>query len=196
MAIPSAASLKNRARLLLEAMGEQERWVYAVPTEAAEVLRQVALALAFQEPSPGVFEGPEGARLQFLEDPEIETGLLVASGAGVVPVLGKVLEQAGFFAQSRLLEVAYDPEDEEAPAALRTLAYMISSWTDPWPELFELHLASPTPGVRASAVRALGLLARGTPRDAVQRVLEAQASREGDPGVQAAVREALGALGG
>lgn len=191
MPIPSATALKNRARLLLEAMNERGRWIYAVSQDASEAVREVALAEGMTPGDPGVFLGTEGACLRFLDDPELEVGLLIAETPGAVTALSKVIDRVGFFAQSQLLAVAYDVDDEEAPAALRTLAYMMTGWGEPWIELFALHLDAASPATRSQAARSLLVAAATSPEVPARSLIEQRLARETDPEAQAALRQAL-----
>lgn len=191
MSIPSATALKNRARLLLEAMHERGRWVYAIPQDTSEAAREVVLAEGLSSAENGVFRGDNGACLRLLEDPELEVILLIAETPEAVATLSKVLDRVGFFAQSQLLAVAYDVDDEEAPAALRTLAYMISGWGEPWVELFDLHLRATASAVRIHAAHSLLIAANHAPEVPARSVLERCLERETTPEVQEALRLAI-----
>jgi hypothetical protein len=122
--------------------------------------------------------------------------LVSASGASVVPVLSKVLDQTGFYAQSQLLRTALDVQDHEASKALRTLAHMVVVWDEDWSDLFLLHLASPDPVARHEAVLAVtlaGMVARD-PGPAMALLGEAL-RRETYPKLAETMREAVGTLG-
>src|SRR5689334_1944235 len=147
---PTETALRTRARTLLEAMTTQARWIYAVPRDdGPAAVRTIAIAeglRATQEDAAtgtATFANEKGsASLRVVDSEDLDVLLVEATGDDVPPILGKILEQAGFYAQSTLLGTALDVHDEEASTALGTLAHMAVTWDDAWRELFALHLAA------------------------------------------------------
>lgn len=191
MLIPSTTALKNRARLLLEAMSERGRWVYAIPQDATEVIHEIALAEGLTPAEDGKFRSNDGAELHLLHDPELEVLLLIAEAPGVVTVMSKILERVGFFAQSQLLAVAYDTDDEEAPTALRTLAHMLATWGEPWKDLFDLHLNATAPAVRSHAIQSLQVASSICPEVPVDLLLQYRLEQEISPEIQEVLQQAI-----
>lgn len=197
---PTETALRMRARTLLEAMTTQARWIYAVPRDdGPAAVRAVALAEGFastHEDATAARYAKGAAALATNDSADLDVLLLEATGEEAMPVLAKILDQAGFYAQSTLLSTALDVDDEEAPTALQTLAHMVVAWDAAWRDLFALHLGAPSIAVRREAAAALGIAAR-TARDPgpAQALLEEAAGREKDPEVAAALTAALASLG-
>lgn len=158
---PTETALKSRARALLEAMTARLRWIYAVPRDdGPAAVRAVALAEGLVAKDDATFTNEEGTATITTRDAEALDVLFVeAAGEDAPPILAKILEQAGFYAQSTLLGTAFDVRDEEAPSALGTLAHLVVAWDEPWRELFALHLAAPDPAVRRAAIASLAIAA-------------------------------------
>jgi len=159
---PTDTALRNRARALLEAMTARARWIYAVPQEEGPAVRALALAsglrVAQEDEGAGAtrYENEKGsASLVTLDSAELEVLLVEAAGVDASELLAKIVDTAGFYAQSTLLGTAADVRDPEAPKALRTLAHMVVAWDEDWGDLFLLHLAAPDPVVRHDATVAL-----------------------------------------
>jgi hypothetical protein len=160
---PTETALRGRARALLEAMTARARWIYAIPREEGPAaVRAVALAEGLvcveEDASAGAarWAADRGAAsIVTFDSPDLEVLLVEAAGGDVPPILAKILDAVGFYAQSTLLGTALDVREPEAPKALRTLAHMIVAWDEDWSDLFLLHLASPDPVVRHEAVVAL-----------------------------------------
>ncbi|MEJ7732434.1 MAG: hypothetical protein WKG00_24915 [Polyangiaceae bacterium] len=167
MPAPTETALKARARTLLLAMTERERWVYAVPLGEGATSARAALeaqGLAVEEEDPGahvarLVDAAGSARFVLFDSAPLDVTLIEASGAGAPAVLGALLERTGFYAQSRLLATALDVQDPECVKALRTLAHMVVAWDEDWTDLFLLHLASPDAVVRHEAVASLSVAA-------------------------------------
>lgn len=143
-------------------MTDRARWVYALPLETATQVTVILGAEGFEltqkDPDAPVSryeDSAKSAAFVAFASPELEVLLVEASGEAAAVALGRILDQAGFFAQSQLLGAAVDVRDPEAPKALRTLAHMVVAWDEDWSDLFLLHLASPDPVVRHDAVAAL-----------------------------------------
>jgi hypothetical protein len=160
---PSATALKDRARTLVERMTERERFVYAVPREEARshlagILTEQGFLLRETEDAGRVAkwtDAGDGASVVVLEREDLDVTFVQGDGADAVPALGAVLGKTGFFAQSTLLESAFDVGTEDARKALLTLSHMVVEWDADWADLFLLHLAAPDPVVRHDAVTAL-----------------------------------------
>lgn len=203
MPAPSDTALKSRARTLLEAMTERERWVYAVPlSEAASdggsartILEAAGLTCEEEDAGAGVVRlaGAAGAaRFVLFDSTPLDVTLVEASGAGAPPLLAEVLEKTGFYAQSQLLGTALDVRDPECVKALRTLAHMVVVWDEDWSDLFLLHLASPDAVVRHEAVASLSIAAM-VARDAAPalHLLREARSREKFPKLAETMDEAM-----
>jgi predicted nuclease of predicted toxin-antitoxin system len=208
MALPSDTALKTRARSLLEAMTERERWVYAVPREpgdkhARPLLLERGLTVQEEDAAAGVVrlvDGRDEARFVLFSSPELEVTMVEASGAAAPPLLAELLDRTGFYAQSQLLKTALDVRDPECVKALRTLAHMVVAWDEDWSDLFLLHLASPDAVVRHEAVASTSIAAMVSrdPPPAL-RLLEEALRREKFPKLQETMKEAIGvvtAMGG
>ena len=163
---PTPTALKARARTLLERMTDRGRWVYALPpAETREHLEKTfadhGFAVGEVDAAGKVKKWSNGRDGAFvvLEKDELDVTLVEAQGSDAVAPLGALLGETGFFAQSALLESAFDVTTEDARKALLTLAHMVVAWDDDWGDLFLLHLASPDPVVRHDAVTALTVAA-------------------------------------
>ncbi|MFT3773670.1 MAG: hypothetical protein QM820_50490 [Minicystis sp.] len=197
---PTETALRTRARTLLEAMTTRSRWIYAVPRDdGPAAVRAVALAEGLrcteEDAAAGTatFANEKGtATLRTVDSSELEVLLVEASGDDAPPMLGKILEQAGFYAQSTLLGTAFDVHDEEASSALGTLAHMVVAWDDPWRELFALHLAAADAPVRRDAAAALVIAASAARAPGpAPALLEEAIKREKDPELKDALTAAL-----
>jgi hypothetical protein len=164
---PSSTALKARARTLLERMTERARWIYALPPEdALEHLSKTFADHGFvvgEVAADGKVEkwnnaGESGAFVVLQRD-DLDVVLVEAEGADSAAPLGALLGKTGFFAQSALLESAFDVATEDARKALLTLSHMVVAWDADWADLFLLHLASPDPIVRHDAVTGLTVAA-------------------------------------
>lgn len=197
---PTETALKSRARALLEAMTARSRWIYAVPRDdgpaAARAVAEAEGLRATEEGAITTWIDAAGAAVLVARDaPDLDVIVLEARGKAAVPLVAKVLDEAGFYAQSTLLGTAFDVRDEEAPSALGTLAYMAVAWDDAWRDLFALHLAAPDAAVRREAAASLVIAAStsGAPAP-VRALLEAAAAKEKEADVEGALRAALARL--
>jgi hypothetical protein len=167
MPIPTETALRGRARALIEAMQERERWIYAVPRDAGiegarAILDAEGLRCEQEDAAAGVVRLSNEARsigFVVFDSAELEVMLIEASGGDAAVILAKVLDKTGFYAQTQLLRTALDVKSPEASKALRTLAHMVVAWDEDWSDLFLLHLASPDPVVRHEAALATGIAA-------------------------------------
>jgi hypothetical protein len=202
---PSETALRGRARAVLEAMTERARWVYALPQGSAAshvrpILVDQGLAVEEEDQKAGAFRASNGSgsvNFSVLESAELEVTLVEASGADAQPILAAILDRTGFFAQSRLLGIALDVREAEAPKALRTLAHMVVGWDEDWSDLFLLHLASPDAVVRHEATVAL-TIAVMVARDAgpAPELLAEALHRETFPKLAETMREAANMIQG
>jgi hypothetical protein len=126
------------------------------------------------------------------DSPELEVTLIEATGGDAAPILAKVLDKTGFYAQTQLLKTALDVRSPEASKALRTLAHMVVAWDPDWSDLFLLHLASPDPVARHEAVVATSIaaLVAREPGPAIH-LLEEAARRETFPKLRETIGETL-----
>jgi hypothetical protein len=147
-------------------MTDRGRWIYALPP--AETREHLAKTFADHGFTVGEVEAAgkvkkwsngQGASFVVLERDDLDVTLVEAEVGDAVAPLGALLGKTGFFAQSALLESAFDIATDDARKALLTLAHMVVAWDDDWGELFLLHLASPDPIVRHDAVTALTVAA-------------------------------------
>jgi hypothetical protein len=197
---PTETALKTRARTLLEAMTERERWVYAVPladgtVSARAILEAAGMAVEEEDAGAGVArlaDATGSTRIVLFDSAPLDVTLIEASGAGAPPLLAAVLEQTGFYAQSRLISTALDVHDPECVKALRTLAHMVVAWDEDWSDLFLLHLASPDAVVRHDAVASLSIAAM-VARDAAPalHLLREARAREKFPKLAETMAEAI-----
>ena len=105
--------------------------------------------------------------------------------------LGALLGKTGFFAQTALLESAFDVATPDARKALLTLAHMVVAWDDDWADLFLLHLASPDPVVRHDAVTAVTVAAMvARDKGPVPELLAEAARRETYPKLKETIADA------
>ncbi|MET0595257.1 MAG: hypothetical protein ABW133_21335 [Polyangiaceae bacterium] len=196
---PSASALKDRARSLVERMTERERFVYAIPRDEArahlpQVLTEQGFQLRETEDAGRVakWANPgDGASLVVLEREDLDVTFVQGDGGDAIPALGAILNKTGFFAQSALLESAFDIGTEDARKALLTLAHMVVAWDSDWADLFLLHLASPDPVVRHDAVTALTIatmIARD--RGPAPELLAEAAQRETYPKLKETIEDA------
>ncbi|HVY45990.1 MAG TPA: hypothetical protein VHB21_08930 [Minicystis sp.] len=202
---PTETALRGRARALLEAMTERARWVYALPLEAAETHVRPILTdagLTVEEEDAGaraarLSNAAGSAHFAVMQSPELDVTLVEGSGSEAPPLLAKILERTGFYAQTELLGTALDVRDEEAPKALRTLAHMVVGWDEDWSDLFLLHLASPDPVVRHDAALALAIavMVAREPGPA-PALLEEAIRREKFPKLAETLRETLNLVRG
>jgi hypothetical protein len=196
---PSPTALKDRARTLVERMTERARFVYAVPREEAraalaKILVAEGFALRETEDAGRVTKWTNAdhtASFVVLEREDLDVTFLQGDGAGTVPALGAILNETGFFAQSTLLESAFDGGTEDARKALLTLAHMVVAWDADWADLFLLHLAAPDPVVRHDAVTALTVAAMvARDRAPAQELLAEAAKRETFPKLRETIDDA------
>jgi hypothetical protein len=212
MTLLAETALKKRAKQLLVAMTERERYVYALPRLTNEKNSALVIAAVMDERAiPRAADDADGKVVRYASDAsaqfivfdhaELDVVFIEASGGGgVVPTMQQILEHTGFVAQSKLLGVALDVGRADAPRALQVLAHMVVAWDDDWTDLFLLHLASPDPLVRRSALDALTIAAMVAQETQAARELLAEAARrEKMPKLAAAIADAervLGALAG
>jgi hypothetical protein len=202
---PTETALRGRARVLLEAMTERARWIYALPrAEGPAAVHAIALAkgLRCEETDAGAgaaryADEKETVSLVTLDSAELDVLLVEAAGPEAPSVLADILDRTGFYAQSTLLGTALDVKDDEAPKALRTLAHMVVAWDEDWSDVFLLHLASPDPVVRHDAVVAL-TVAVMVARDAgpAPELLDEAIRREKFPKLKETMSEALNVVRG
>lgn len=206
MPIPTDTALKGRARVLLEAMTERARWMYAVPRDEGEaasaraILEEQGLRVEDADDKVGVVRlasSNDKAAFVLFDSPDLEVLLVEATGTGAPELLSKVLERTGFYAQSQLLRTALDVRDPEASKALRTLAHMVVAWDEDWSDLFLLHLASPDPISRHDAAMAL-TVATMVARDPgpALALLEEAKRREKFPKLKDTLEEAIQVIAG
>lgn len=191
-------ALKDRARTLLEAMTEHNRYLYALDRNSlADVL-----AVMKELNIPQVEEAAAGKVVRFATNSpkahfvlfdHAELGVLLLQGdqPDCVPTMAKILEKTGFVPQSKLWGDALDIGTPEAQRALKILAHMAVGWDPDWSDLFLLHLASPDPIVRHDATLALTTAAMVSfeQRGAIELMVEAR-SRETFPKLAATMAEA------
>lgn len=155
-------ALKERARSLLEAMTERDRYLYALDRAAVPKVIAIFDELAI----PRVEEAAGGKVMRFMsESPKahfvlfdneaLGVALLQGEEPGCVPAMAKILDATGFVPQSKLWGDALNIGTPEAQRALKILAHMAIGWDADWTDLFLLHLASPDPIVRHDATLAL-----------------------------------------
>jgi hypothetical protein len=200
MPVPTDTALLGRARVLLEAMTERARWIYAVPRELDGALVASSVRAMLEARKLRCDEEDAAARVaRFVDErgkvavvtfdsPELDVLLVEASGPEAPPLL----ERTGFYAQSQLLRTALDVRDPEASKALRTLAHMVVAWDEDWSDLFLLHLASPDAIARHEATLALSVAAM-VARDAgpAKLLLDEALRREKFPKLRETMSEAL-----
>jgi hypothetical protein len=196
---PSLTALKDRARTLVERMTNRGRFVYAVPREEA----RAHLAKIFSENGFSLRETDDAGRVAkwgnaedsasfvVLEREDLDVTFLQGDGGDAIAPLGAILDKTGFFAQSTLLESAFDVGTEDARKALLTLAHMVVAWDDEWADLFLLHLAAPDPVVRHDAVTALTVAAMvARDRGPAPELLAEAAKRETFPKLKETIDDA------
>ena len=208
MGVPTETALKLRARTLLEAMTERERWVYALPREVADgqarsFLQERGLSVEEEDAAAGVvrlLDAKAKARFVLFSSAALEVTMVEASGPDAPALLGELLEKTGFYAQSQLLATALDVRDPECVKALRTLAHMVVAWDEDWTDMFLLHLASPDAVVRHEAVASTSVAAMvSRDPEPARRLLEEALSREKFPKLRETIEEAIAlvvAMGG
>jgi hypothetical protein len=196
---PSPTALKDRARTLVEQMTARGRFVYAVPREEARshlatVLTALGFALRETEDSGRVSKWgnlADSATLVVLERIDLDVTFIQGDGSEAVAPLAAILGKTGFFAQSTLLESAFDVGTEDARKALLTLAHMVVAWDADWADLFLLHLAAPDPVVRHDAVTALTVAAMvARDRGPAPELLAEAAKRETYPKLKETIDDA------
>jgi len=197
---PTTTALKARARTLIERMTDRARWIYALPPSEtkkhlAKTLGEHGFSIRDAESEAKVtkwLSSDDGASFVVLEKNDLDVTLVEAKGADAAAVLGALLAKTGFFAQSALLESAFDVATEDARKALLTLAHMVVAWDGDWGDLFLLHLASPDPVVRHDAVTAITIAAMVArdPGPAPELLAEA-AKRETYPKLKDTIDDAL-----
>ena len=168
MSLINETALKKRARQLLVAMTERQRYIYALPPQtASKPTMEVVIGHMEALGIPRVRDDAKGNVVQFGADDEarfivfaheeLAVVFIEASGPGVVEPMRQLLETTGFVPQSQLLSTALDVANPDAASALQVLAHMTVSWDEDWTDLFVLHLASPDPLVRRQALSSLTL---------------------------------------
>jgi hypothetical protein len=201
---PSPTALKDRARTLIERMTHRSRFVYAVPraaarTHLAKVLTEQSFILRETDDAGRVSKwsnAEKTATLVVLERVDLDVTFLQGDGGDAVAPLGAVLDKTGFFAQSTLLESAFDVGTEDARKALLTLAHMVVAWDGDWADLFLLHRASPDPVVRHDAVTALTVAAMvARDRGPAPELLAEAAERETYPKLKETIDDAQRVIG-
>jgi len=167
MVLVSDTALKERARSMLVAMTERERWIYALPREGnferiVALLEERAVPRVAEAETVAVarYEDERGQRaLVIFDNAELDVVLIEGTGSGAVPLLQDILAATGFIAQSKLWASALDIGTPDSTTALAILAHQVVCWDDDWIDLFLLHLASPDAVVRRQAVTALTVAA-------------------------------------
>ena len=196
---PSPTALKDRARTLVEQMTARGRFVYAVPREEARshlatVLTSLGFVLRETDDSGRVAKWgnlTDSATLVVLERIDLDVTFIQGDGSEAVAPLAAILGKTGFFAQSTLLESAFDVGTEDARKALLTLAHMVVAWDADWADLFLLHLAAPDPVVRHDAVTALTVAAMvARDRGPAPELLAEAAKRETYPKLKETIDDA------
>jgi hypothetical protein len=196
---PSQTALTDRARTLVEQMTARGRFVYAVPraqarSHVATVLTALDFALRETEDSGRVAKWgnlADSATLVVLERIDLDVTFIQGDGSEAVAPLAAILDKTGFFAQSTLLESAFDVGTEDARKALLTLAHMVVAWDADWADLFLLHLAAPDPVVRHDAVTALTVAAMvARDRGPAPELLAEAAERETYPKLKETIDDA------
>ncbi len=190
-------ALKDRARSLLMAMTERDRYMYALQRDS---LPQI-VALMRDLDIPQVDDAAGGSVLRFASEAprahfvvfdNIDLNVLLLQGdqEGCVPTMGKILEATGFVPQSKLWGDALNIGTPEATRALKILAHMAIGWDADWTDLFLLHLASPDPIARHDATLSLITAAMVCFEQdaAIELLVEAQ-SRETFPKLAATMAE-------
>jgi len=188
MAEINETALKKRAKQLLVAMTQRDRYIYALSPKVddrntvaviAALLSDRAIPQVADEADGRVvkYATEGGAQFIVFDHRELEIVFVEASGSGVIPVMQEMLQRTGFIAQSKLLGVALDVVRDDAARALRVLAHMAVAWDEDWTDLFVLHLASPDMVVRRSAIDALTLAAMVAQEFGPARELLAEAAR-------------------
>jgi hypothetical protein len=181
-------------------MTNRGRFVYAVPREEArghlaKLLTEHGFALRETDDAGRVTKWTakgDTATFVALEREDLDVTFLQGDGADAVAPLGAILDKTGFFAQSTLLESAFDIGTEDARKALLTLAHMVVAWDEDWADLFLLHLAAPDPVVRHDAVTALTIAAMvARDRGPAPELLEEAAKRETYPKLKETIDDAL-----
>jgi hypothetical protein len=141
----------------------------------------------------------EGRTIAFVvfDSADLEVVLVEASGGDAAPILAKVIDKTGFYAQTQLLRTALDVREPEAAKSLKTLAHMVVVWDEDWSDLFLLHLASPDPVVRHEAALSVSVAAM-VARDAGPAVelLSEAIRRESFPKLRDTLKEALNLVQG
>jgi hypothetical protein len=197
---PSSTALKARARTLLEQMTDRGRWIYALPpaetrTHLATTFAEHGFAVREVDAAGKVTKwrhDGDDASFTVLERDDLEVTLVEAQGASAASTLGALLKKTGFFAQSALLESAFDVATEDARKALLTLAHMVVAWDGDWGDLFLLHLASPDPVVRHDAVAAITIAAMvARDKGPAPELLAEAAKRETFPKLKDTIDEAM-----
>jgi hypothetical protein len=180
-------------------MTDRGRWIYALPVaETHEHVSKTFTEHGFhvrEVEADGKVEKwinpTETASFVVLRREDLEVTLVEAEGGDAVAALGALLKKTGFFAQSALLESAFDVATEDARKALLTLAHMVVAWDDDWADLFLLHLASPDPMVRHDAVTAVTVAAMvARARGPALELLAEAAKRETYPKLKETIEEA------
>ena len=196
---PSSTALKDRARTLVERMTNRGRFVYAVPrgdarAHLAQVFTEHRFVLRETEDAGRVAKWSNAentASFTVLERVDLDVTFIQGDGGDAVAPLGAVLDKTGFFAQSALLESAFDIGSEDARKALLTLAHMVVAWDADWADLFLLHLAAPDPVVRHDAVTALTIAAMvARDRGPAPELLAEAAKRETYPKLKETIDDA------
>jgi hypothetical protein len=180
-------------------MTERERFVYAIPRDEARahlanVLAEQGFLLRETDDAGRVakWANPgDGATLVVLEREDLDVTFVQGDGGDAIPALGAILNKTGFFAQSTLLESAFDGGTEDARKALLTLAHMVVAWDSDWSDLFLLHLASPDPVVRHDAVTSLTIATMvARDRGPAPELLAEAAKRETYPKLKETIEDA------
>ncbi len=155
-------ALKERARALLLAMTERDRYIYALNrgsvAKVVEIFQAEAVPRVEQEASGAVLrfatESPRAHYVLF-DSEALGVALLEGDQPGCVPTMAKILAATSFVPQSSLWGDALRIGTPEGLRALRILAHMAIGWDGDWTDLFLLYLASPDPIVRHDATLAL-----------------------------------------
>jgi hypothetical protein len=180
-------------------MSNRGRFVYAVPREEArkhlaKVLADSGFVLRETDDAGRVSKwsnAEETSSFLVLERDDLDVTFIQGDGSDAVAPLGAILDKTGFFAQSTLLESAFDVGTDDARKALLTLAHMVVAWDADWADLFLLHLAAPDPVVRHDAVTALTVAAMvARDRGPAAELLAEAAKRETYPKLRETIDDA------
>lgn len=199
--MPTEADLKERARIMVTRMMDVSRVVYAIPftvgREAMEnAVRASGLVLTETAEEADVSRWThDDDVLVLLERADLGVFIFEVRGKGAVDRARAILELVPFVPQSRLLSQAIDVASPDASKALLVLAHSVVVWDDDWGDLFLLHLASPDPIARHTAVMATFLAAMASDaREPARALLKEALDREKFPKLRDTMQDAIDRL--